>query len=76
MGFATIEDIVVIENKLSSSTALSPNQISALQSNSYTVRSVSVTSNTNPNIVLTQDKILNFASTRQWYKVTSEGAGG
>lgn len=41
-AFGDIEDVLVIENKLSITTAFSPNQTNALQSNSFTVRSNSI----------------------------------
>ena len=76
-AFGDVEDMVVLENKLSSTTSFSPNQTSALQSNSYSVRSVSIKSDTNPNLFLksANNEILSFSNSNQWYKIYSSGDG-
>jgi len=74
-AFGDVEDMVVIENKLSSGTNFTTNQTSALQSNSYSVRSTSKMSLTNSNKILTQNEVLSFDGTIKWYKVYSAGDG-
>lgn len=76
-AYGDIDDLIVIENKLSSTTPFSPNQTSALQSNSFTVRSSSITSDTNPNLLLesANNETLSFSGSKQWYKVNSSGDG-
>ena len=74
-GARYIDDMVVIENKLSDGTLFTSNQTSALQSRSYTVRSSSIQSLTNSNEILTQNDVLNFDATIKWYKVHSNGDG-
>ena len=76
-AFGDMDDLIVIENKLSSITPFSPNQLSALQSNSFTVRSNSVTSDTNPNLIIesANSETLSFSDIKQWYKVSSSGDG-
>ena len=76
-AFGDVEDLIVLENKLSSTTSFSPNQTSALQSNSFTVRSVSIKSDTNPNLFLksVNNETLSFSNSNQWYKVYSSGDG-
>ena len=75
--FGDIEDILVIENKLSNSTPLTAPQSNALQSNFFLVRSVSVKSNTAPYFFLesANNEILSFSGSKQWYKVYSNGNG-
>jgi len=76
-AFDDIEDLIVIENKLSRSTPFSPNQTSALHSNSFTIRSNSIASDTNPNLLLesANNETLSFSDSKQWYKVSSSGDG-
>lgn len=74
-AFGEIDDLIVLENKLSSTTAFSPNQTSALQSNSFTVRSNPIESGTSNGLFLNKDEVLSFSETKQWYKVHSSGDG-
>lgn len=74
-GAKYIDDVAVIENKLSSTTSFSPNQTSALQSSSFTVRSNPIESGTSNNLFLNKNEVLNFSNTKQWYKVHSSGDG-
>jgi hypothetical protein len=74
-AFGEVEDMVVIENKLSSTTSLTTPQSSAFTKNSFTVRSLEKISETNPSAKLDQGTILNFDSTKQWYKV-HDGSNG
>jgi hypothetical protein len=74
-AFGEIDDLIVLENKLSSTTAFSPNQTSALQSNSFTVRSNPIESGTNNGLFLNKNETLDFSNSQQWYKVYSDGNG-
>jgi hypothetical protein len=70
-----IVDMVVIENKLSSTTPLTTPQSTAFTKISFTVRSVSIESATTPGKFLNSGQSLNFSGTKQWYKV-HDGANG
>jgi hypothetical protein len=74
-AFGDVEDLIVLENKLSSTTSFSPNQSSALQSNSFTVRSNSIESGTSNGMFLNKNEVLDFSGSKQWYKVYSSGDG-
>lgn len=70
-----IDDIIVIENKLSSTTPLTTSQTNAFRKTSFTVRSVSVESEITRNTFLNQNTVLTFSDSKQWYKV-HDGASG
>lgn len=70
-----IEDIIVIENKLSSTTPLTTPQTNAFRQTSFTVRSQSVPSEFGSGINLTSGKTIAFSDSKQWYKV-HDGANG
>jgi hypothetical protein len=70
-----IDDLVVIENKLSSTTPLTTPQSAAFTMTSFTVRSQNLTSQFGSGANLTKGKVLNFSGTKQWYKVY-DGANG
>jgi hypothetical protein len=74
-GQQVIDDLVVIENKLSSTTPLTTPQATAFTKNSFTVRSVSIESATTPGKFLNSGQSLNFSGTKKWYKV-HDGANG
>lgn len=74
-GQKLIDDIVVIENKLSSTTPLTGPQSTAFTKTSFTVRSQNSTSQFGSNINLTSGKVLEFSGAKQWYKV-HDGANG
>ncbi|MGO4773740.1 fibronectin type III domain-containing protein [Flavobacterium sp. W22_SRS_FK3] len=74
-GQKVIDDIVVIENKLSSTTPLTGPQSTAFTKTSFTVRSQNSTSQFGSNINLTSGKVLEFSGSKQWYKV-HDGANG
>ena len=76
-GRKVIDDIVIIENKLSDSTRLTPNQNAAKTKSSYTVRA---SKSKNSEIIgstneLEGGDILNFNGSIQWYKA-HDGADG
>jgi hypothetical protein len=68
-------DMVVIENKLSSTTPLTTPQATAFTKTSFTVRSQNLPSQFGSGTNLTNGKVLNFSGTKQWYKV-HDGANG
>lgn len=68
-GQKVVDDVIVIENKLSNSTALTTPQANAFQKTTFTVRSISSESEFMPNTFLNQNTVLNFSSSKQWYKV-------
>jgi hypothetical protein len=70
-GRKTVDDIIVIENKLSSTTPLTSPQTSAMKSASYVVRNIDPKqSQFELNNTLNQNAILNFESgIIKWYKV-------
>jgi hypothetical protein len=70
-----IEDIIVIENKLSSTTPLTTPQTNAFQRTSFTVRSQSVPSEFGSGVNLTSGKPITFSDSKQWYKVHDEANG-
>jgi|GEM_PF-976695 len=70
-----IDDLVVIENKLSSSTPLTAPQSTAFTKTSFTVRSVNIESSTKPGQFLKGGDGLMFGGAKQWYKV-HDGANG
>lgn len=70
-----IVDMVVIENKLSSTTPLTTPQSNAFTKTLFTVRSNDVTSEFGSGINLTGGKVLDFSGSKQWYKV-HDGANG
>jgi len=70
-----VEDIVILENKLSSTTPLTPSQSNAFTKTSFIVRSVNVESVTKPGQFLKSGDNLIFSGTKQWYKV-HDGANG
>jgi hypothetical protein len=75
-GKEIVDDILVIENKLSSTTALTTPQNGALKSSSYRVRSRNKFSEINSNNPLEYGIELKFSDKIQWYKVhdgSSEG---
>ena len=74
-GKKVVDDLVVIENKLSSTTPLITPQTTAFTKTSFTVRSVSIESATTPGKFLNSGQSLNFSGTKQWYKV-HDGANG
>lgn len=75
LGAKVVDDIVIIENKLSSSTPLTAPQSGAFTKTSYTVRSQSSVSQFGSGINLTSGKILDFLGQKQWYKV-HDGTNG
>ena len=74
-GQKMVDDMVVIEDKLGSSTRLTTPQNGALKSSSYRVRSISESSRFGSNDNLTQGMNLKFDKDIQWYKV-SDGIDG
>lgn len=71
-----IEDIIVIENKLSSTTPLTTPQTNALNSLQFIVRNqVNKVSEFGTSNVLRNGDVLNFSTQKQWYKV-HDGANG
>ena len=74
-GQQVIDDLVVIENKLSSTTPLTTPQATAFTKTSFTVRSQNLPSQFGNGTNLTSGKVLNFSGTKQWYKVY-DGANG
>lgn len=74
-GQKVVDDVIVIENKLSSSTPLTTPQTNAFQKPTFTVRSVSTESEFVPNTFLNQNTVLSFSGSKQWYKV-HDGSNG
>ena len=74
-GFQFVEDVVIIENKLSSSTPLTTPQSNAFTKTSFTVRSQSLPSQFGSGKNLTSGTALKFSGTKQWYKV-HDGSNG
>lgn len=70
-----VEDLLVLENKLSQSTPFTGNQTEASQIASYNVRSNSKESLTSPGTFLTNDSQISFSQSQQWYKISSDGTG-
>lgn len=70
-----IVDMVVIENKLSSTTPLTTPQSTAFTKTSFTVRSQNSPSQFGSGTNLTNGKVLEFSGSKQWYKV-HDGANG
>jgi len=75
LGRKVVDDIVVIENKLSSTTPLTTPQSNAFNSTSLTVRSQNLPSQFGSNQNITSGTVLNFSGTKQWYKV-HDGSNG
>jgi len=73
-AFGEVEDILVIENKLSSNTPLTKPQSGALKSSSYRVRSKDQEIE-NTDKFLRQNANISFSNDIQWYKVHN-GANG
>jgi hypothetical protein len=73
---ATIDDILVLENKLSGGTPLTSPQNGALKSNSYKVRSHDKVSETTQKIPLDYGTELKFSDKIQWYKVHDGNSDG
>lgn len=69
LGQQVVNDIVVIENKLSSTTPLTTPQANALTKTSFTVRSNDINSATPNGSVLIKGTKLDFSNSKQWYKV-------
>lgn len=74
-GQKVVDDIIVVENKLSSSTPLTPPQASAFKETTFTVRSQSVPSEFGSGTNLTSGSVINFSDSKQWYKV-HDGVNG
>jgi hypothetical protein len=74
-GQKVVDDFVVIENKLSSSTPLITPQSNAFNSTFLTVRSQNLPSQFGSNQNITSRTALNFSGTKQWYKV-HDGSNG
>jgi hypothetical protein len=71
-----IEDLIILENKLSGATQLTTNQGAAFNMNSFTTRSLNSECLTNTNISsISQNTQLNFQNTKQWYRIESDGVG-
>ena len=70
-----IIDLVVIENKLSSTTPLTGLQSIAFTKTSFTVRSVKIESVTKPGQFLKSGDNILFSGSKQWYKV-HDGTNG
>jgi hypothetical protein len=68
-GQKIADDILVIENKLSSTTTLTAPQNAALRNNSYKVRSINEASRFDTGVNLIQNMTLKFSNEIQWYKV-------
>lgn len=76
LGQKTIDDIIIIENKLKSSTQLTTPQTRALSKNSYTVRNaVDKVSEFGSSNTLKQNNVLNFNGGIKWYKVYDSDNG-
>lgn len=73
--FGGVEDIVVIENKLKNSTALTAPQTNALKQSSFEVRSVNKASEFSSTNQLNQGDLLEFEGNIKWYKVYDSDAG-
>ncbi|MEM9327579.1 MAG: hypothetical protein AAGA85_18070, partial [Bacteroidota bacterium] len=67
--FGAVEDLLVIENKLQRSTALTTPQSNALRQSSYEVRSIMKASEFNTTNQLNQGDTLVFDGPIKWYKV-------
>lgn len=74
-GQKVVDDLVVIENKLSSTTPLTTPQSTAFTKTSFTVRSQSASSQFGTAQNLTSGTVINFSDTKQWYKV-HDGTNG
>jgi len=75
-GQKIIDDVIIIENKLSANTRLTPNQTIAKTKNSYTVRNTrNRESEFGSDNFLKQSDELNFGESIQWYKV-HDGVNG
>jgi hypothetical protein len=77
MGRKVVDDILVIENKLSNTTPLTTPQNGALKSSSYRVRNITEKkSQFGTNNILKKDDVLNFENSQiKWYKV-HDGTNG
>lgn len=64
-----IDDMIVIENKLSSTTPLTTPQTGAFAKTTFKVRSASIESATTPGKFINSGQSLIFSNSRQWYKV-------
>ena len=73
--FGGVEDIVVIENKLKNSTALTIPQTDALKHSNYEVRSINKASEFNSTNQLNQGDLLEFEGNIKWYKVYDSDKG-
>lgn len=67
--------MVVLENKLSSTTPLTVPQATAFTKTLFTVRSQNLPSQYGSGTNLTSGKVLEFSGSKQWYKV-HDGANG
>lgn len=74
-GQRVVDDILVIENKLSRTTPLTDPQKAALKSSSFTVRSQNAISQFNNTNRLTHGSTIQFSNNRQWYKVYDSSDG-
>jgi hypothetical protein len=70
-----IDDIIVIENKLSSTTPLTTPQSNAFTKNSFTLRSLDKFSEMGTGLKLEPGTVINFKNSKQLYKV-HDGANG
>jgi hypothetical protein len=70
-----IIDMVVLENKLSSTTPLTTPQATAFTKNSFTVRSLDKFSEMGSGLKLEPGSVINFSASKQWYKV-HDGSNG
>jgi hypothetical protein len=75
MGVDMVDDILVLENKLSGGTPLTSLQNGALKSSSYRVRSNDLSSQFDSNTLLKKNTELRFLDENQWYKVHDGGNG-
>lgn len=74
-GQKVVDDFVVIENKLSSSTPLTTPQSNAFKKKTFQVRSKNSLSQFNSSQNLTNGTVLNLSGKKQWYKVHDGSSG-
>jgi hypothetical protein len=69
LGRKVVDDVIVIENKLSSTTPLTSPQANAFQKSTFTIRSLDKFSEMGSGTKLNPGDILRFDGSKQWYKV-------
>jgi hypothetical protein len=74
-GQKLVEDLVIIENKLSRTTSFTAQQSNALAHRRFVVRSQSVSSEFGTGMNLMNGRVLEFVDNAQWIKVSDEATG-